>query len=447
MMQKYIDKISAGLGVSSTGLVRYFRNTVWVFIERFLTMFIGMLVGIAVARYLGPNDYGILQYGFTLLTMAANFGAMGIDDLIIRDALKSPEREGDILGTAISIRGGACLLSFIGCSAFAFFTTDRGTFLPVFLIIAGVLFQPLGIVALYFQMKVRSELKAKAVMIGYSFAAVIKVVLIIVEAPLIYFAIAMIIDTITAMLFFLIFYLRENNFKLWRFDKETFLYFFKIGWPLALIMIFSTIYNKIDMLLVKNLLGNDDLGVYSAAVRLTEVWYYIPTALSMSLFPAIVNAKNNRELIGEYEARIEKILRLLSFGSICLGIFVGFTSKYIIDFLYKTDYVGASGPLAIFIWCLLFFSFNVISLKWLMVENEIMLGLYRGIAGVAVNLVLNYIFIKLYGIKGAAIGTLLSFAFFAYFIDLFSKKTRLLFMLKTRSIVFPIAFVYRLIKR
>lgn len=447
MIQKYIERISSILGVSPSGLVRYFRNTVWVFIERFLTMFIGMLVGIAVARYLEPYNYGILQYGFTLLTMAANFGAMGIDDLLIRDALKHPEREGDIFGTAISIRGGACLLSFLGCSAFAYFTTDTGTFIPVFLIIAGVLFQPLGIVALYFQMKVRNELRAKAVMIGYSVAAVIKVGLIFLEASLIYFAMAMVIDTILAMLFFLIFYLRENNFKLWRFDKGTFIYVFQLGWPLVFIMICNTVYTKIDMILVKNILGNDDLGVYSAAVRLTEVWYYVPTALSMALFPAIVNAKNNRDLIGEYEGRVEKILRLLSFGCICLGIFVSLTSHHIINILYKTDYAGAATPLAIFIWCLLFFSFNVISLKWLMVENEIMLGLYRAIAGLVVNFILNYIFIKLYGIKGAAIGTLLSYAFFAYFVDLFSKKTRLLFVLKSKSLVFPLTLAYRLLRR
>lgn len=449
MINDLITKLSAVLGFTPSGMLRYFRNTAWLFSERFITMLIGVFVGIAVARYLKPYDYGVIQYGFTLYAIAVNFGSLGIDDLIMRDALKNPEKEGNILGTALWLRIAACFISFIVCSVFALFTTDKSTLLPTIIITIGVLFQPLGIIAIYFQIKVQGKLKATAIMIGYSVASVIKIVLILVKAPLIYFAFAMVIDTIVAMSLFLIFYLNENSLKSWRFDKDTAKYFFKIGWPLIFIMIFGTVYTKIDILLVKNLLGNDDLGIYSAAVRLTEVWYFIPIAVTVSLFPAIVNAKTYTEgrQEGEYASRVEKICGLLAFGSILLGIFVTFTSKYIVSILYKTDYIEAAPVLAVFIWCLLFVSFNVISLKWLMMEDEILLSLYRTVAGLVVSFVITYIFVKFYGIIGAAVGTLIGYAFFAYFIDLFSKKTRELFMIKTRSIFFPAIFLYKYIKK
>lgn len=445
MINGFMEKLSSLFGFPVSGFARYMRNTLWFFLERFGTMLIGVIVGIAVARYLEPYNYGVIQYGFTLYAIAVNFGTLGLDDLIIRDALKYPEKEGEIFGTAFLARLTACIVSFVGCFAFAFFTTEPHTLFPVVLITAAVLFQPLGILSLYFQMKVKGRLRATAIMAGYSFAAAAKIVLILIKAPLIYFAAAMAADTIVAMILFLVLYLRENNFKGWKFDGEIAAYFLKTGWPLLFIMIFGTIYTKIDLLLVKNMIGNDALGVYSAAVRLTEVWYYIPVALSLSLFPAIVNAKNEAG-IKEYESRVEKILRLLAFGSVCLGIFVSFTSGHIINILYKSDYVQAGPVLAVFIWCLLFVSFNTVTLKWLMMENEILLGLYRSVAGVAINLMLNYYFIKYYGIKGAAVGTLLSYAFFAYFIDLFSKKTRELFIVKTKSLFFPAIFLYKYLK-
>lgn len=449
MINDLLTKISEVLGFSQSGILRYFRNTAWLFSERFITMLIGVFVGIAVARYLKPYDYGVIQYGFTLYAIAVNFGSLGLDDLIMRDALKDPKQEGNILGTAFALRVAACLISFIGCAFFAFFTTDQSTMLPTIIITIGVLFHPLGIIAIYFQIKVQGKLKATAIMVGYSIAAAIKIVLIFIQAPLMYFAFAMVLDTIIAMLLFLIFYLHENSLKSWRFDRDTAKYFFKVGWPLIFIMIFGTIYTKIDILLVKNLLGNDDLGIYSAAVRLTEVWYFIPIAVTISLFPAIVNAKTHTEgrQEGEYISRVEKICGLLTFGSICLGIFVTLTSKYIVSILYKTDYLDAAPVLAVFIWCLLFVSFNVISLKWLMMENEILLSLYRTVAGVIVSFVVTYIFITIYGINGAAVGTLIGYAFFTYFIDLFSKKTRELFMIKTRSIFFPAIFLYKLIRK
>ncbi len=440
-MKKLTEKISRGLNLPKAGFEKYFKNTMWLFGEKSATMLLGLAVGLAVARYLGPADYGIISYGVTMLIIAAQSSALGIDDLIIRDAINRPQDEGKIFGTAFICRAAASLVFFAVCAAFSYFTADKNNFLPILIITACVLTQPVNILSQFFQMKVNVRPMTLANMCGHTVSAAVKIVLIAAKAPVIYFAFAMFIDYALAMALAAIFYKKSGySFKSWRFDGGTALYLFKTGWPLALVAVLGIIYARAGVIILNALEGSAALGTYTAAARLTEVWFDVPSVIAASLFPAIINSKKDSD---QYISRIEKILALTAAGSAALAVFVTFASAPIVSLLYGARYSGAASALSIYIWSLLFVSLNVITAKWLMTENHIMLNLTRTAASLAVNIALSFLMIKKYGIEGAAAAAVMSYAFYAYFVDIFSKKTRGLFIIKTKAVFFPAVFLWK----
>ncbi len=81
------------------------------------------------------------------------------------------------------------------------------------------------------------------------------------------------------------------QFLQWRFDKEIGKKIVKDSWPLMFASLMIVVYMKIDQIMLKNMLDATQVGIYAVAVRLSEVWYFIPVLITQSIFPAVINAK------------------------------------------------------------------------------------------------------------------------------------------------------------
>jgi len=187
--------------------------------------------------------------------------------------------------------------------------------------------------------------------------------------------------------------------------------------------------------MIKNLLGDREVGLYSAAVKLVEVWYFIPMIITQSLFPAIVNAKKiNEEL---YYERLQQLLSLLIWIAISLALIICLLSKHIIYFLYGERFIEASPALAISVWASLFVFIGVGTSQWFLTENLQNLSFFRTLYGAIINIVLNFILIPFFGIIGASISTILSYSIAAYLSLLFNKKTIKIFRITSIALLYP----------
>ena len=195
-----------------------------------------------------------------------------------------------------------------------------------------------------------------------------------------------------------------------------------------------SIYMKIDQVMIKEMLGAEQVGQYAAAVRLSEAWYFVPMAITSSVFPAIINAKKQSEEL--YYQRLQKLYDLMVWLAVAIALPTTFLAPWVIRVLYGEAFLPAAGVLSIHIWAGVFVFLGVASGKWLLTENLQIFSTINTSIGAIVNIILNYILIKSMGINGAAISTLISYFIAAYLCLSFFDKTRINFVNLTKSLFF-----------
>ena len=195
--------------------------------------------------------------------------------------------------------------------------------------------------------------------------------------------------------------------------------------------VISGLYIRVDQIFIQEMIGNDALGKYVAATKISESLVIVPILVSKVLFPGIIDAKNISESF--YYSKLKNLFSIVVWLSILIALFSSFTSSYIITILYGSDYQESASILSIYVWSGIFSSLGVASSLWISIEKLGSIAFKRTFVGLVINIVLNAIFVPKYGILGAAYTTLATQIFAAYLYDLFDKKTKYIFKLKTKS--------------
>jgi O-antigen/teichoic acid export membrane protein len=420
--------------LSHKGFQRYAMNTSWLIGEKLLRMTMGLFVGIWVARYLGPEQFGLFSYAQSFTFLFAAIATLGLDSIVIRELVKDESRSNVLIGTAFFMKmAGALLLLPFLYVAVGFTNNDDFTNLLIFIIASSTIFQSFNVIDFYCQSKVLSKYVAWANSFSLFISSVIKVVLILNEAPLIYFVYMILLDSIILSLGLVYFYIKKIHLSImhWRFDWETACELLKDSWPLILSSIVVSIYMKIDQVMIKEMMNVEAVGQYAAAVRLSEVWYFIPMTIAGSLFPAIANAKKfNKQL---YMLRLQRLYTLMVWLGIAIALPVTFFSEWIIVFLYGDVYQQASQVLMVHIWAGIFVFLGTAG-AFFTIEKLTKIFFYKSLAGALTNVLLNLWLIK-YGLVYVAFATLLSQLLSSFLLDLLFKKSRGQFYLKSYAFI------------
>jgi O-antigen/teichoic acid export membrane protein len=269
-------------------------------------------------------------------------------------------------------------------------------------------------------------------MSGLIVSSAIKLGLIWSEASLIWFAWVVIAENGIKGVVLALLYLKQRIPLLrWRFRLNQAKVLLKDSWPLILSGLVVMVYMRIDQVMIKMMLDDKAVGNYAAAVKLSEAWYFVPLAITQSLFPAILSAKKQSEKL--YYERLQRLYGLMVWLAIAVALPTTFLSGWVVNLLYGQEYAQAGPVLALHVWAGVFVAIGVASGKWLLTENLIMLSFWRAFSGMALNVLLNFLWIPTYGIQGAAFATISSQSVAAYFFDFFNQKTKKTFWMKTKS--------------
>ncbi|MBS9903564.1 flippase [Vibrio alginolyticus] len=422
---------------SNGGIIKYLKNTSWLLGEKILRMSVGIFVSIWVARYLGPEQFGLFSYAQSFVALFAAFATLGLDGIVIRELVKDGSKRDELLGTAFILKfiGSILVLSLLTIAVF-FQSNDHQTNLLIFIIGSATVFQSFNIIDFYFQSKVLSKYVVYSNVYSLLLSSMLKVTLILNDAPLLAFAYVIVFDSLVLSIGFVYFYFKNKlTLFAWSFDKKLAKSLLKESWPLTLSGLVVSMYMKIDQIMINNMLGSIDVGHYAAAVRLSEVWYFIPMIISSSLFPAIINAKNISEEL--YYSRIQKLYDLMAWMAIAIAIPMTFLSSWLINMLYGEQFSESGGVLMIHIWSAVFVFLGVASSKWFIAEGLQRYSFYRTLLGAVLNIGMNLILIPLHGIYGAAIATLVSQIVASYLFNLINKKSRITFILHSNALLLP----------
>lgn len=393
--------------------------------ERILRLTVGLFVGVWVARYLGPEQFGLFSYAQSFVGLFAVIATFGLDSIVVRELVKDEQRKYELIGTALFLKLlGAFITLGILATAVLFTSNNTLTNILIFIIASATIFQSFNVIDFYFQSKVKSKYVVYANVISLFLSSVAKIVLILKDAPLEYFALVVLFDSFILACGLIYFFLRKTNIsvKKIRFKTDTAVLLLRDSWPLIIAGLALSMQSYIDQVMLKEMVGLVEVGYYSVAFKLMAVFGFLPMIIQSTLLPAIINSK--KVSLTFYKFRMLNFYRLMMIMFVLTAAPIYFLGEWIVLFLYGEPYAAVGGLFSIFGLRLFFAFFGVGRSNYLLNENMQKHALYTLIFASALNVVLNYIFIPIYGIYGAIITTFISFTVNIFVLDLLMKSSR-----------------------
>ncbi|UFS72697.1 flippase [Geomonas sp. RF6] len=414
------------------------ENSGWLVGDKLLRMGIGLLVGVWVARYLGPAQFGIMSYAGSVAGLAGAIAGLGIDSIVIRDLVRYPERSDEFLGTAFVLRffsGLVCYLVMLGI-VIAIKPGETLTHVIVAIIGWTLTIGAFDTADLWFQSKVMSKYVVYARSAGFLISALVRLVLIFAKASLVAFAVTNLVEIGIGAIALLYAYYRKNGcLRRWKARLPLAKELVHSGWPVLLGGIVSMICLRVDQVILGQISNPKELGVYAAAVRVAELWFFLPSAIIASVFPNIIKAKEVDE--EEFYKRLQKLFNFLAFAGYAVAIPVTFLGPFVINLLYGKAYSGAAPMLIILIWSDLFINLAMARGAYLFAMNWTWILLGVNAVAAVVNIALNLVLIPHYGGTGAAVASLLSYWVSAHGVCFLIKPLRRGGQMMTRALLWP----------
>jgi polysaccharide transporter, PST family len=413
------------------------KNISWHLMDKAIRMVFGLFVGAWVARYLGPDAFGTWNYVLAIVSIAGTFAVLGIDNLIIRDVVAKPGEVPELLGSAFWLR----IFGTFVCLALSLVTVlilDGSN--PLLLGGAAIMasayfFQAFDVIDPYFQGHIKYKFTALSKNIAFVLLALFKVFLILSGAPLASFFWAYFIEFFVGAVFMIYFFSgMGNTLRAWKFSLSVIKEYLKEGWPLILSSLVIILHMRVDQIMLNVLRGEGEVGIYSAAVKLSEIWYIIPVAVMNTYFPSLIKKFETNK--NAYWRHLRFLFDSLFWFAIVVALFIVLTAPLIIHIIYGADYQASANVLAIHFFSGIGVFKGSVTSKHLVLIKRNQVTFMRVFLGVILNVILNVILIPKYGAEGAAWATLISFLTPSYFIDFVMQRELFWFQMKSLNPVF-----------
>lgn len=399
------------------------KNAIWLISGRVVQMALSLLVGIITARYLGPANYGLINYGTAFTTFFAALCGLGINSVIIKNFVDHPDEQGETIGSALLMKIISSVLSVIMIvGVVSIIDRDEPlTIQVVALCSLGSVFQVFDTFNYWFQNQYRSKVTSFITLFSYFVTSVYRIVLLILNQDVRWFALAMSIDYIVMAVLLYAVYKRSGGPKL-RFSFKKSKELISVSYHYILSMMMIAIYSKTDKLMLKQFLGESEVGYYATAVAICSMWTFVLQAIIDSLYPTILRLHSvDKEAFNRKNRQLYAIVFYIScFVSVMLVLF----GDWGISLLYGAEYAPAGLPLKIITWYTAFSYLGVARNAWIVSEGKQRYLKYMYLCAAIMNVILNFVFIPIMGAAGAALASLITQIFTSIILPLFFKEMR-----------------------
>ncbi|MBL4941094.1 MAG: flippase [Colwellia sp.] len=424
------------------------KNTGWLVGEKVLSMLLVLLVNIFVARHLGPESFGLLNYLLAVIALLIPLSSLGLNAIVTRELVVLKHTSLSIMTTVTAIRFLGGLLAsiiLITCLYFGVFSRLQGKYWAIILLSLANVLVAFHVIDFWFQAKVQSKYIVKVRFISVVLISSVKLILVYFKAPLTAFIWASAVESVLLSIGFIAIYkIKKGDFELLSFDFSYGMSLLKQSKWLVLSGVASIIYLKIDQVMLSEMVSTTETGIYSVASRMSEVWYFFPTALVASFFPALIKLKEESTI--KYQQNLQRLCDVLFFGALIIAILITLIADKLIIVLYGEQYTQAGTILALHVWAGVFVFMRALLSKWLLAEHLLIFSFVTHGVGAIINVGLNLWLIPLYQGKGAAIATVISYAFASYFVLFFHRSTWPMAKIMTKSLFFPSRFLLDKVK-
>ncbi len=388
---------------------KYAGNFGYALAGRVVGLIGSFFVGALVARYLGPERYGVLNYAVSFVLIFAFIASLGIDSILVRELLHRSENQLSILNIAFFLKllGAGAVIIIILLASLLF---QNSLYLTTIIFLYSLQLVPAALFVLdyFFQSESQFRFIFWAQLCSTIGVSILRLFFIFAHLGTGWFVLALVFESTLYGLILIIFFKRYTSLHLnLRVDSFQARELLRQSWPFLITSVFYFLYSRIDQVMIGKMLGSKDLGIYSAAVKLAEVWYLVPTLLCSIFLPPLIRAHSHEK--GMFRHRANKFIFFLILISTIFALFEFVFAKSLVSFVFGTDFAPAAGVLSIYTWAGIFISLIFALNQELVIERRTWLIVISSATGALLNIILNFYFIPRFGNNGAALATLISY--------------------------------------
>ena len=402
---------------------KFLENVSWILIGKVIQMAIGFVIGIYSARYLGPSNYGLINYTASYVSFFSVIVNLGIDDYIMKEMIDHKDRNGEVLGSGILLRLISSILSLVAMYALLMITDGNDPTIQALAFLQGInqVFAAFNLVEYWYQMQLRSKVTSIVTTISYLLMMIYKIYILVMQKDVRYFAFLGSLQTLFTAIIILILYKRDNGPKL-TFSKEMAKDLLKNSYHFILSSLMVVIFNQTDKIMLKQILDEAETGYYSIASNLCNMWPIVLTAVITSANPVILNAKKVDEEL--YKRRIKQLYAAVMWIAGIIALMITILAPFIIHTLYGETYNRSIASLQILAWSVLFSYLGVARGSWIVSEGLQRYVKYLTGIGAIANIIMNALLIPILGATGASIATLITQIIVNFLAAFFIKELR-----------------------
>ena len=408
------------------------RNLFWLSFDKVFKILISIIIGAWAARFYGPSDLGRLNYVTAYITIFSTISTLGMDAFLVKEILSKNNNKYIVLGSAFLLRiCSSVLIFFIG---YLFFC-NNDVYIGLYLFLSlTLLFSPFDLIDVEFQSTLNSKKTVISKNIAYFIGAIVKMYFLYTEKPIIWFAATIGIETILAYSFLILQYQFQNKSGIlnWKITKAKTKEILEKAWPFTISGLAVILYMRVDQIMIGKLLTINSVGIFSAAVRISELFTFIPMAISSSYFSTLMTSVNSEDK-QEFIKKNKLLFNWMLLFAIIIAIFFTIFANEIIHILFGNSFRESIFVLQVQIWTLIPIFLGVASFPYFAIENLQKISLYKTICGLILNIILNFFFIPYYGVVGAAFATLISQFFTSIISNALFSRTKIVFTYQISS--------------
>ncbi len=380
-------------------------NAIWMSSEKIVAMLGSLLVGIYVARYLGPDNYGKINYALSVFAIIQALAMLGADSIVFKQIGRNTKSGVRLIFATKRIRIFTFLLFVVPFLSYMYFHSDR---LVYFYIIASALagfFTCQDVYAIYFDALMKSKYNTVINVSGMIVTQIIRMIIVLISADAIWFSIPIVINSAFP------FFVRRSRFKNEPIIREVsakeinkrnykryYLYMLSAGLPLAFSAVAVTIYSKIAQIMLEHLVSSKAVGIYSAAITLSNGWMFVPTAMILSFFTMVYQERN--PIL--QERKVSQIFVIVVLFNILVCTIMVFLADWIIPLLYGEAFIESAHVLKVVVWATVFSSMGFIGYRAIIMRSGYLFLSIKMAISCLISIVTGYFLIKRFNIMGAA---------------------------------------------
>lgn len=382
-------------------------NASWLIGTRIIQMLFSLFVGILTARYLGPSNYGLINYAGAYVAFFSSLCNLGINSIIVKNFVDHPDEQGETIGSTLVLRFLSSVLScgiIFAVSCFA----DAGeptTILVVVLCSISLIFHIFETFNFWFQSRYESKRTAIATFTAYVVTSIYKIILLILNKSVIWFAFATSVDYIAVAVLLYIFYRKSGGPRL-SFSLVKSKQLLNSSYHFILSGLMVAIYGYTDKFMLKQMLNSTEVGYYSTATAICGMWVFVLQAIIDSMYPTIMRLYKTDKVA--FERKNRQLYCIVFYASVFVSIVFSLFATLIIRVLYGVEFMGAVSPLRIVTWYTAFSYLGVARNAWIVCENKQKYLKYMYLSAAVINIALNALFIPILAASGAALASLIT---------------------------------------